>query len=180
MYCKNCGAELPDAATFCPSCGTATKSEATTTQNGATTVNVNLAQNAPGATAAAPKVSGSVTRLVLGIILIVFGVIALTQSCAASSVEAVGAAIGAETSGSGITGMFVAALMMASGIVSVATRRGKNGGIVAGAMLIFAGFTGIGISSDFGDMVLYGGMSLAFGVAILVVSIVWGGKGKKI
>lgn len=68
-----------------------------------------------------------VWKLVSGILSICFCVIVLMQSCAAGAINTV-----AQTGESGGTaGFFVAAFMLAGGIVSIVTRRGTKGGNIA-------------------------------------------------
>lgn len=90
-----------------------------------------------------------VWKLVSGILSIILTVIVLFQSCAAGVVEAV------EDSGgtSGGAGVVVAILMLAGGIVSIATRKsnGKGGNIaliVLFGIAAIMGFSGTGIFKD--------------------------------
>lgn len=159
VFCKKCGKEIADNAIMCPACGAPTDNYLPSTSN---------------------KKQGSVTRLVLGIIATVLGSISFFQSCTVSSLEIAGEALGEENANAGGSGMLMALLMLAGGIVAIATRKGKAGGIVSGSLMIFAGITGIGAGEIFPDLYFYGVMAFAFGIACLVVSIVWGGKGKKI
>ena len=88
-------------------------------------------------------------KLVAGILSIVLTLIVVLQSCAAGVVEAV------EDSGgsSGGSGIIVAVLMLAGGIVSIATRKseGKGGNIaliILFGLAAIIGFTGAGIYQD--------------------------------
>ena len=91
-------------------------------------------------------------KLVSGILSMILFVIVTFQSCAAgvaNSLEANG-----ETSGS--AGVFVAILMLAGGIVSVATRNSeKKGGNIA--LIVLVGFTGFG---SFSDLAIWSGWCL--------------------
>lgn len=92
-------------------------------------------------------------KLVSGIISIVLFVFVMFQSCAAGLVNAVEANGG--TSGS--VGVFVGLLMLAGGIVSIATRSSeKNGGNIALIILFglaaLSGFAGYG---NYGDLVIW-------------------------
>ena len=97
-------------------------------------------------------------KLVSGILSMILFVIVTFQSCAAgvaNSLEANG-----ETSGS--AGVFVAILMLAGGIVSVATRNSeKKGGNIALIVLFglaaLVGFTGFG---SFSDLAIWSGWCL--------------------
>ena len=171
MFCKKCGKEIEDGKRFCPFCGTPTEAPANPPQPIVNIVNVPPQP---------VKTTGSITRLVLGIILIVLAVIAFFQSCAVTGLEVVGAAFGNEATGSGIGGVLISLLMLAGGIVMVCTRKGKVGGIVAGAILILTGIIGIAGSADFGDLGFYGWVSIIFGLVSIIVSAIWGGKGKKV
>ena len=88
-------------------------------------------------------------KLVSGILSIILFVIVSLQSCAAGVANAL------EANGeiSGTTGIVVAVLMLAGGIVSVATRKSAgNGGNIALIVLFglaaLVGFTGYGSYSD--------------------------------
>ncbi|NLB41119.1 MAG: hypothetical protein GX815_02465, partial [Clostridiales bacterium] len=64
-------------------------------------------------------------KLIIGIVSIVLTFLILFQSCAASVVDA----IEDEGGTSGGSGTFVAILMLIAGIVAIATRNSKGGGI---------------------------------------------------
>ena len=181
MYCKHCGKEIPDGSKFCDGCGGSVTdlvvNRATMPVAPNTTVNVNMAQQS---VVHQNKPSGSITRLVLGIITTVLGGIAFFQSCAVSSLESLGEALGEENAASGAIGIIVSFFMLAAGIVSIATRRGKAGGIVSGAITLVAALLAFVNTEGFADMGFYSGYCFFVGVAVLVVSIVYGGKGTKI
>ena len=106
-------------------------------------------------------------KLVSGILSMILFVIVTFQSCAA------GVANSLETSGS--AGVFVAILMLAGGIVSVATRNSeKKGGNIALIVLFglaaLVGFTGFG---SFSDLAIWSGWCLinaAWAVAAMIKS----------
>mgnify|MGYP004520302911 FL=1 len=108
-------------------------------------------------------------KLVSGILSMILFVIVTFQSCAAgvsNSLEANG-----ETSGS--AGVLVAILMLAGGIVSVATRNAeKKGGNIALIILFglaaLVGFTGFG---SFSDLAIWAGWCLINAI-LAVVAIV--------
>lgn len=108
-------------------------------------------------------------KLVSGILSMILFVIVTFQSCAAgvsNSLEANG-----ETSGS--AGVLVAILMLAGGIVSVATRNAeKKGGNIALIVLFglaaLVGFTGFG---SFSDLAIWAGWCLINAI-LAVVAIV--------
>lgn len=90
-----------------------------------------------------------VWKLVSGILSIVLFVIVMFQSCAAGVVDAL-----EDTGGvSGGAGVIVAILMLAGGIISIATRNATgNGGNIALVILYglaaLTGFTGYGVYAD--------------------------------
>lgn len=172
MFCKYCGNVISESARFCRFCGkqqdvigaidsTPLQSTQTVFPSANPTFNiVNVA------TQQAQKPRGSVTRLVLGILLIVYSVVMLFQSCAVYIIPA--------TSNSGALGIFMSFGMLAGGITMVASRRGTIGGVIAGAMLIvFGGLTMIGID-DYPDLILYGVSQVIFGIVSIIVSLVRG------
>lgn len=87
-------------------------------------------------------------KLVSGIISIVLCAFVLFQSCAVGFGEALAEA----ESASGASGTIVALLMLAGGIVSIATRSGARGGSIAVAILYalaaVVGFAGAGVFAD--------------------------------
>lgn len=89
-------------------------------------------------------------KLISGILSIVLFVIVAFQSCAAGLVNAI------EENGqaSGSAGMIVAFVMLAGGIVSIATRNNKgNGGNIALIILFGLGvFVGYPLAGSFGDL----------------------------
>ena len=108
-------------------------------------------------------------KLVSGILSMILFVIVTFQSCAAgvaNSLEANGEA-------SGSAGVLVAILMLAGGIVSVATRNAeKKGGNIALIVLFglaaLVGFTGFG---SFSDLAIWAGWCLINAI-LAVVAIV--------
>lgn len=108
-------------------------------------------------------------KLVSGILSIILFVIVTFQSCpagVANSLEANG-----ETSGS--AGVLVAILMLAGGIVSVATRNAeKKGGNIALIVLFglaaLVGFTGFG---SFSDLAIWAGWCLINAILAVVAMI---------
>lgn len=108
-------------------------------------------------------------KLVSGILSMVLFALVAFQSCAAgvaNSLEANG-----ETSGS--AGILVAILMLAGGIVSVATRKSeKKGGNIALVILFglaaLIGFTGFG---SFSDLAIWSGWCLINAVVAVIAII---------
>jgi hypothetical protein len=115
-------------------------------------------------------------KLVAGILSIILFVVVTFQSCAAGVVNALEANGGS----SGSVGVVVAILMLAGGIVSVATRRsvGKGGNItliVLFGLAALFGFTGYG---NYGDLVIWAAWCLINAV-LAVVSLIKNNKAAK-
>lgn len=105
-------------------------------------------------------------KLVSGILSIILFVIVSLQSCAAGVANAL------EANGeiSGTTGIVVAVLMLAGGIVSVATRKSAgNGGNIALIVLFglaaLVGFTGYG---SYSDLAIWSGWCLVNAVLAVI------------
>ncbi len=126
------------------------------------------------------KKPGSIVRLVLGIITLFLSVYCVLLFLMSG----------------GTFGFAAAFLMFPAGIIMIASRRGIAGGIVAAVLLFLAAFFLISARAYFetylpdyntpllNDMIAkmfgIGIITLSFGVVSLVVSIVWGGRGKRI
>ncbi len=94
-----------------------------------------------------------VWKLISGILCIVFSAMVLFQSCATGVVTSIEENV-TDTSAGG--GLIVAILMLAGGILSIATRKGGKGSNIA-LLVIFllaalAGFANLGV---FGDLVIW-------------------------
>lgn len=89
-------------------------------------------------------------KLVSGILSIVLFVLVTFQSCAAGLSNTLSE--NGEASGSG--GLIVAIMMLAGGIVSIATRKseGKGGNIALIVMFGLAALVGFGLAGSFGDL----------------------------
>ena len=109
-----------------------------------------------------------VFKLVAGILSIVISAIVIFQSCAAGILDALG-----NTGGiSGGSGLIVSILMIAGGIVMIATRKspGRGGSISAFILYLIAavmGFAGAGI---FGDLNIWAGLCAVFAVINLIAA----------
>ena len=154
MYCKNCGTEIVDTAKFCPACG---------------------ASNTPVIT---PTVSYQVTtqpknmatwKTISGVLSFALSLIVLFQSCAAGLVESVSN----ETTGGSVSGLFVALLLIAAGVVSIATRKSRGGNIAIiiicgiGALI---GFAGHGI---YEDLIIWSVWHVVQAVVALICYLRW-------
>ena len=109
-------------------------------------------------------------KLVSGILSMILFVIVTFQSCAAgvaNSLEANG-----ETSGS--AGVLVAILMLAGGIVSVATRKSeKNGGNIALIVLFgLAALLGFANYGSYSDLAIWSGWCLLNAVLAVVAMLI--------
>ncbi|WP_367342263.1 hypothetical protein [Limosilactobacillus sp.] len=107
-----------------------------------------------------------VTKLVLGIIMIILGVIIFFQSM----LVGVGNAIEASNSHSGASGIFVAVLYIATGIVYIATRKmEKMGGDIAGlVMMIIVWLLGAFNVGIYKDLQVWAWLGLILGVMFFV------------
>lgn len=108
------------------------------------------------------------TKLVIGIISIVLFGIILLQSCAAGIVN-VAEKNTADTTAA--AGLFVGFSMLIAGIVGIATRNSKGGGITSGVFYLAAaliGFTNIG---TYKDLIIWSVLSAAFGIIYIIGSI---------
>lgn len=140
------------------------------------------------------------TRLVIGVISMVFFIVVVFQSCAAGFVNTVSKAVeesgntlrdyGLETSGreistddhSGTAGMALAFFMLIAGIVNVASRKSKAGGIVSGVIYLIAGLlgrAGITATTTYGDLRVWSVLCFIFGGVCLLGSIIFTKTEKK-
>lgn len=111
-------------------------------------------------------------RLVSGILSIVMFFFVSLQSCAAGLVNTI--SDNGEVSGS--AGIIVAVMLLAGGIVSIATRKGGKGGSIAVIVLYGIGaLVGITLAGSFGDLVIWGIWCLLC-AGLAVVALVKGGK----
>lgn len=112
-------------------------------------------------------------KLVSGILSIILFIVVSFQSCAAGLVNTI------EDNGqsSGSAGMLVSILMLAGGIVSIATKNkeGKGGNIALIVLFGLAALVGFALSGNFGDLNIWAGWCLVNAV-LAIVAIV---KGKK-
>ena len=116
-----------------------------------------------------------VWKLVSGILSIVFFVVVTFQSCAAGLVNAIDENT-TDLSASG--GIMVAVLMLAGGIVSVATRNaGKKGHIATLVLFGLAALLGFASQGVFADLMIWSGWLLVCAV-ISLIGIFTAGKKK--
>lgn len=111
-------------------------------------------------------------KLVAGILSIILFVFVTFQSCAAGLGNAM--ADNGEVSGS--AGVIVAIMLLAGGIVSIATRKGGKGGNIALIVLFAIGaLVGFTMAGSFGDLKIWAGWCL-INVVVAVVALI---KGKQ-
>ena len=106
-------------------------------------------------------------KLIIGIISIALFIIILFQSCATGVVNA----IESNDDVSGSAGMLLAFAMLIAGIIGVAARNSKGGGITAGVFYVVAALIGFASLGTFGDLVVWSVLSLAFGIVFILGSI---------
>ena len=111
-------------------------------------------------------------KLVSGILSIIMFVLVTFQSCAAG----LGNALAENGESSGSAGLLVAVLMLAGGIVSIATRKGGKGGSIA-VLVIFAlaTITGFTMAGSYSDLKVWAAWCLVCAILALI-AIVTGGK----
>ena len=113
-------------------------------------------------------------KLVSGIISIVLFFLVAFQSCAA------GISNSLEENGEvgGTAGMFVAVMLLAGGIVSIATRKGSKGGNIALIVLFLLGaIVGFTLGGSYADLVFWSGWCLICG-GLAVVSLIFSNESK--
>ncbi|NBI81655.1 hypothetical protein D3Z48_06075 [Clostridiaceae bacterium] len=108
-------------------------------------------------------------KLVTGILSIVLSFFVLFQSCAAGMYNAMSA--NGEVSGS--AGFVVALLMIAGGIVGIATRnsQGKGGSIAATILYGLAFLLGATNAGSYGDLVIWSALCLILAMMYLISAI---------
>jgi hypothetical protein len=106
-------------------------------------------------------------KLVIGIISIVFTAIIMFQSCAVS----IGEVIMDEGGTSGFVGVLVAIFMLGAGIVAIAARNSKGGGIACTIIYALAGIIGVTAQGDFSDLKIWGVLCFIFALFFLIATI---------
>lgn len=114
-----------------------------------------------------------VWKLVSGILCMIFFVLVVFQSCAAGLVNSI------EENGevSGSAGVIVAVLMLAGGIISVATRKGagKGGNIALIVLFGLAALFGLVLAGSYSDLRIWAGWCLICAV-VAVISLLTSSK----
>ena len=102
-------------------------------------------------------------RLISGILSIVLSLVILLQSCAVGMLEAMGAD-GSDSA----SGLLVALLLIAAGIVAIVTRNGSRGGSIA-LVVLYAVAAIIGFSATvYADLIVWAVWCCVCAVAALV------------
>lgn len=114
-------------------------------------------------------------KLVSGIISIVLFLLVTFQSCAAGIVNTL------EENGesSGSAGIIVAIMLLAGGIVSIATKKGGKGGNIALIVLFGIGtLVGFSMAGNFSDLYVWA-VWCAINVILAIVALIKGNKPKE-
>lgn len=107
------------------------------------------------------------TKTIIGIISILLFFIITLQSCAAG----IGNALEGNEEVSGSAGLFLAFLMLTAGIIGIATRSSRGGGITAGIFYLLGGLIGIANYGSYGDLQIWSIMCLLFGTIFILGSV---------
>ena len=107
-------------------------------------------------------------KLIIGIISIVLFIIVMFQSCAVGVVNTLQSN---SDDASGSAGMLLAFAMLIAGIVGIAARKSKGGGITAGIFYVIAALIGFANLGTFGDLVVWSVVSLGFGIVFIFGSL---------
>ncbi len=112
----------------------------------------------------------STGRLIMGIIAIVVSVLVLLQSC---TVAGLGAMVDESAATSGFAGVLVALMMLAGGIVDIATRgvKGKAGSISSIVLYGLAALMAVVFAADFSDLSIWAVVCLIFTVVDIVIMV---------
>ena len=106
------------------------------------------------------------TKLVLGILGLIFSIIVMFQSCAASVVNAL------DDNGDfgGAAGYLVAFLLIAGSIVMIATRNSevKGGSIAALILFVIAALLAFSNAAVYKDLTIWGGLCVVFALVNLL------------
>ena len=108
-------------------------------------------------------------KLVAGILCIVLSAFVILQSCAAGVANTL--AENGEVSGT--AGTFVAIMLLAGGIVMIATRKAekKGGSIAALILFVIGGILGLTSAGSFSDLKIWAGLCLVLAVINLISAL---------
>lgn len=151
INCPKCGREITDKATICPGC-------LTKGNELRTLIEMQYPKKAPFKT----------WKLVSGILSIVLFFVVSLQSC----VVGLGNAVFETGEVSGSAGFIVSVMMLAGGIVSIATRNGGKGGNIALIVLFgIATFFGFILAGSYGDLIVWSTWCLV-NLVLAIISLV--------
>ena len=186
MYCTNCGKPIPDTAAFCPECGarnlvfaarnTAESAPAATPVPAPVPQPVRTEDQTPAAGSAGG--AAAVVRLIIGIVTVITACVYLLRTFGLSDLEGLRSLLRGRLSVITSGGEGFGGLLLASGIVSLSGRRGKGTGIAAACLFFTASLVGWAAGSGIGAEKVLGIVAGLFGTAVLILSLVGGGKDK--
>lgn len=159
MFCRSCGKELQDDWRQCPFCGSEVKKTSRTNSQWTSIVLEDVKKQGVWSTG----------RLVVGILSCLLFVIVTFQSCAVGIINTIDET--GEVGGS--AGIIVAVCILIAGIVGISTRnaKGKRGSIVSSIFYLIGAFFSLAAGSTYGDLPIWGFISLFFGIIFLVAGI---------
>lgn len=161
--CSKCGKNVPWEYPVCPYCHTPRPTTQASTESKKPEAN--------------KKMNGGnmkTWKLVSGILCIVLSLFVLLQSCAAGLSNAL--QDNGEVGGS--AGVIVAIMLLAGGIVSIATRKGGKGGNIALIVMFgIAAFLGFTLAGSYGDLVIWSVWCLICAV-LAIICLVKGSGGE--
>lgn len=151
ISCSECGREISDKADKCPHCGNPIISKEFVTR------------------IETEKGFWSGGRTAIGVISIVLFFVVSFQSCAVG----VGNALGETGDTTGTTGIFFSFIILISGIVGLSTRNSKSkiGAFVTSFLYLFAFLITRGTGENFGDLPIWGNVSLFFSLLFFICAI---------
>ena len=179
MFCIKCGAEVLGEHKFCGICGQRIVKLEDIPNNSEYSQNDNYSYYGGNIKygknqyiyTASEKYIGvfSVARLVIGIISMVLSVFVLLQSYAVDTLYTL--ADSEETAGS--VGIMFSLLFLAAAIVGVCTRNSKSslGAHVSTLLYWVAGMSTFGVWEAFEDLLIWGIISIGFGIFFFVAAI---------
>lgn len=106
-------------------------------------------------------------KLIIGIVSIVLCFLVLFQSCAAG----IGNTLTENGETSGTSGMIVAIVLLVAGIVGIATRKSKGGGITAGVFYAVGGVIGITNYGSYSDLLIWSILCFIFAAVFIIGSV---------
>jgi len=107
------------------------------------------------------------TKMIVGIISVVLAMLVLFQSCGAGVVDAIQDKGGT----SGISGIYVAVIILIAGIVAIATRKSRGASIFCMILYIIAGVLGISSQGVYGDLKVWAILCFVFAAIFLIATL---------